>query len=80
LPFVAAALFAVLIAALVSRRRYVVAKRSARRWARVHPATSPRRSVAEMRRTGELPAVRSSPDAIYDHELEHVAAVDAEAG
>jgi hypothetical protein len=80
LPFVAAALFAVLGAALVSRRRYVVAKRSARRWARVHPATSPRRSVAEMRRTGELPAVRSSPERIYDHELEQVASVDAEAG
>jgi peptidoglycan hydrolase-like protein with peptidoglycan-binding domain len=80
LPFVAGALLAVLIAALVSRRRYVVAKRSARRWARVHPATSPRRSVAEMRRTGELPAVPSSPERIYDHELEQVAAVDAESG
>ena len=55
-PLVAAAVVALLTAALVSRRRYVVAKRSARRWARVHPATSPRRSVADMRRTGELPS------------------------
>ncbi len=76
-PLVAAAGVAVLIAALVSRRRYVVAKRSARRWARVHPATSPRQSVADMRRTGELPAVRDSPDGIYDHELEQSAPVEA---
>jgi Putative peptidoglycan binding domain len=68
-----------LTAALVGRRRYVVAKRSARRWARVHPATSPRRSVADMRRTGELPAVTSPADRIYDHELEQPITVDAEA-
>jgi len=36
-------------AAVAARRRYVVTQRSARRWARVHPATSPRRSVADMR-------------------------------
>jgi hypothetical protein len=77
-PFATAAVVVVLVAALVSRRRYVIAKRSARRWARVHPATSPRRSVAEMRRTGELPAVRSSADRIYDHESEQPATVDAE--
>ncbi len=79
-PLVAAAVAAVLTAAVVSRRRYVVAKRSARRWARVHPATSPRRSVADMRRTGELPAVTSPAGRIYDHELEQSATVDAEAG
>jgi hypothetical protein len=79
-PLVAAAVVAVLIAALVSRRRYVVAKRAARRWARVHPATSPRRSVADVRRTGELPAVTSPDGRIYDHQLEQSATVDAEAG
>jgi Putative peptidoglycan binding domain len=79
-PIVVAAVAAVLMAALVSRRRYVVAKRSARRWARVHPATSPRQSVADMRRTGELPAVRNSADRIYDHELEQFAPIEVEAG
>ena len=79
-PLVAAAVVALLTAALVSRRRYVVAKRSARRWARVHPATSPRRSVAEMRRTGELPTTAGPAGRIYDHELEQPATVDAEAG
>jgi peptidoglycan hydrolase-like protein with peptidoglycan-binding domain len=77
---VAAAVVALLTAALVSRRRYVVAKRSARRWARVHPATSPRRSVADMRRTGELPVVTSPADRIYDHESEQPTTVEAEAG
>jgi peptidoglycan hydrolase-like protein with peptidoglycan-binding domain len=62
----------VLAAAVVARRRHVVAQRAARRWARVHPATSPRRSVADMRRTGELPAIdatRAAP-VVYDHQLE----------
>jgi peptidoglycan hydrolase-like protein with peptidoglycan-binding domain len=62
----------VLAAAVVARRRHVVAQRAGRRWSRVHPSTSPRRSVADMRRTGELPtigATRAAP-AVYDHELE----------
>ena len=40
-------------AVVVGRRRYVVAQRSARRRLRVHPATSPGRSVADLRRAGE---------------------------
>jgi peptidoglycan hydrolase-like protein with peptidoglycan-binding domain len=59
------------VAAVSARRRYVVAQRSARRWARVHPATSPNRSVADMRRAGELPA----RPGVYDHELEDAVAV-----
>jgi peptidoglycan hydrolase-like protein with peptidoglycan-binding domain len=47
---VTAAVGAALTAAVIGRRRYVLAQRSARRWARVHPATSPGRSVADMRR------------------------------
>jgi len=48
-----AAVVAALAAAVVGRHRYVVAQRSARRWARVHPATSPGRSVADLRRAAE---------------------------
>ena len=61
-----------LVAAVVGRRRYVVAQRAARRRARVHPATSPRRSVADLRRTGELPAVGAIGGArvIYDQEMD----------
>ena len=59
-----------LAAAVARRRRYVVAQRAARRWARVHPATSPRRSVADLRRTGELPMVTVPASPIYDHQLE----------
>jgi peptidoglycan hydrolase-like protein with peptidoglycan-binding domain len=61
-----------LVAAVVGRRRYVVAQRAARRRARVHPATSPRRSVADLRRTGELPAVGAIGGArvIYDQEVD----------
>lgn len=51
-----------LTAAIVGRRRQVVVRRRARRWARVHPATSPHRSVADLRRSGEVPAQRT-PDA-----------------
>ncbi len=52
-----------LVVAVVARRRYVVAQRRARRWARVHPATSPHRSVADLRRAGRLPpASRPSAD------------------
>src|SRR6056297_2616740 len=42
------------VAAVALRRRQVVARR-ARRWARVHPATSPKQSVADLRRAGTLP-------------------------
>jgi len=73
---VAAAVVTVALAAVASRRRYVVAQRAARRWARVHPATSPRRSVADMRRSGELPAVPDPERRIYDHELEATAAIE----
>lgn len=58
-------------AAVLARRRHVVRARRARRWARVHPATSPGRSVADLRRSGGLPAVSArSRQAIYDHEVE----------
>jgi peptidoglycan hydrolase-like protein with peptidoglycan-binding domain len=57
-----AALVAALAAAVVGRHRYVVAQRSARRWARVHPATSPRRSVADLRRAGRYATTRRSGD------------------
>lgn len=50
----------VLAVAVAGRRRYVVAQRAQRRWARVHPATSPHRSVADLRRTGDLPAQRDT--------------------
>jgi len=46
-----------LVAAVALRRRQVVARRN-RRWARVHPATSPTRSVADLRRDGTLPRRR----------------------
>jgi hypothetical protein len=46
--------------AVAARRRDVVARRRARRWARVHPATSPHRSVADSRREGRLPVVDGS--------------------
>jgi hypothetical protein len=36
--------------------------------------------VADMRRTGELPAVTSPAGQIYDHQLEQSATVDADAG
>jgi peptidoglycan hydrolase-like protein with peptidoglycan-binding domain len=75
-PLVAASAVVALAAAVAGRRRYVVAQRAARRWARVHPATSPRRSVADMRRAGELPTATATGPAgrIYDHELEQPAA------
>ena len=50
-----AGVLAALVLAAVTRHRYVVAQRRARRWARVHPATSPHRSVADLRRAGRLP-------------------------
>jgi peptidoglycan hydrolase-like protein with peptidoglycan-binding domain len=77
-PLVAASAVVALAAAVAGRRRYVVAQRAARRWARVHPATSPRRSVADMRRAGERPTTAETGPAgwIYDHELEEPAAVE----
>lgn len=50
------------VAAAALRRRQVVARR-ARRWARVHPATSPKRSVADLRRAGTLPRRHASDTA-----------------
>jgi hypothetical protein len=44
------------VVAVVARRRIVVARRAARRWARVHPSTSPMRSVADLRRAGRMPS------------------------
>ncbi len=76
-PLVTASVVIVVAAALVARRRYVVAQRAARRRARVHPATSPRRSVADMRRAGELPTATSSVGRIYDHQLEQTSASEA---
>lgn len=67
-PVVTGAVLAVLVAAFVGRRRYVVARRAARRWARVHPATSPRRSVADVRRAAALDAGARGP--LYDQERE----------
>jgi len=52
---VAIAIVAVLGLAVVARRRHVVRQRNARRRARVHPAASPHRSVADLRRSGALP-------------------------
>jgi peptidoglycan hydrolase-like protein with peptidoglycan-binding domain len=52
---VAVALVSVIGLAVVARRRYVVAQRNARRRARVHPAASPHRSIADLRRSGALP-------------------------
>jgi peptidoglycan hydrolase-like protein with peptidoglycan-binding domain len=69
-PLVTAAGFVVLAALVAGRRRYVVARRNARRWARVHPATSPRRSVTDQRRTGEVPNAAGPPGQIYDRERE----------
>lgn len=63
------ALLAGLAAAVVARRRQVVARRRARRWARVHPSTSPGRSVADLRRAGRLPP----RPPIDDHERDDVA-------
>lgn len=52
---ITATMMVIVVAAVVGRRRYVVAQRSARRRARIHPAASPGRSVAAMRRAGQRP-------------------------
>ena len=54
---IGAAVLAALTTAVVLRRRYVVAQRNARRGARIHPAASPHRSIADLRRTGDLPTL-----------------------
>jgi Putative peptidoglycan binding domain len=77
-PLITASVVVALAAAVAGRRRYVVAQRAARRWARVHPATSPRRSVSDMRRVGDLPAATSQASQIYDHQSEQTTAVEAE--
>jgi peptidoglycan hydrolase-like protein with peptidoglycan-binding domain len=59
----------VVILAVLARRRRVVARRRARRWARVHPSASPLRSVADMRRAGELPSTRGGQRPIDDRRL-----------
>ncbi len=75
-PLVAGFAVVALAAVIAGRRRYVVARRASRRWARVHPATSPRRSIADMRRAGELPATtETAPARIYDRALEESAPV-----
>ena len=75
-PLVAMVVLVVVTVAVLGRRRYVVARRAARRWARVHPATSPRRSVADMRRAGQLPP--RTP--IYDHQRDEPPPVELSAG
>lgn len=57
------AIVVALAVAVAGRRRYVVAQRAARRRARIHPAASPRRSVADMRRSGDLP-IRESTESV----------------
>jgi hypothetical protein len=65
---IAAAVIFALAVAVVGRRRYVVAQRSARRRARVHPATSPGRSVADMRRAGEYATATRPADQAHDQQ------------
>ncbi|HSP28825.1 MAG TPA: peptidoglycan-binding protein, partial [Ilumatobacteraceae bacterium] len=76
---ITAAVVVALAAAVVGRRRYVVSQRTARRWARVHPATAPGRSVADMRRAGEHPTAMRPADEAHDQQTEKPAAISAEA-
>lgn len=80
LPLVSASAVVALAAAAmaVHRRRHVGVQRAARRRARAHPATSPRRSVADMRRAGDLPtAAATGPEGrIYDRLLEESVTVE----
>jgi hypothetical protein len=73
-PIALVAVFALIVAAVAGRRRHVVVRRRERQRARVHPATSPHRSVADLRRSGELPAVgavgRVEPASMFDQEHE----------
>lgn len=66
---VIALLAAVLLLVVIGRRRYVVARRRARRRARVHPAASPHRSVADLRRAGVAPE-RTGIDTDLDADLD----------
>ncbi len=72
-PAAVAALAAV-VAAVLIRRRYVVVQRAKRRRARVHPATSPHRSIADLRRAGRLPAAREPSRRLYDQADERAGA------
>ena len=65
---ITAAVMVALVAAVVGRRRYVVAQRSARRRARVHPAASPGRSVADMRRAGQLATATQCVSQAHDQQ------------
>jgi peptidoglycan hydrolase-like protein with peptidoglycan-binding domain len=65
---ITAAVIVVLAVAVVGRRRYVVAQRSARRRARVHPAMSPGRSVADMRRAGQYATATRPADQGHDQQ------------
>jgi len=62
LVLVTVAVVLTLAGAVAGRRRYVVAQRAARRRARIHPAASPERSVADLRRAGEFPAAKRAHD------------------
>jgi len=66
------AIGAAVAAGVLARRRYVVARRAARRRARVHPAASPHRSVADMRRAGQLPPAPGRAGTVYDHEQDEL--------
>lgn len=69
----------VLLVALFARRRYVVVQRAKRRRARIHPSASPHRSVADLRRSGDLPQrSRSGRDARRDELIAVDLALDAE--
>jgi hypothetical protein len=65
-PLAAVSALALAVAAVTARRRYVVAQRKVRRWARVHPATSPHRTVADDRATEHAPSLAKP----YDHAAE----------
>jgi hypothetical protein len=74
---VAAIVVGIAAAAVAVRLRSHRARRAARRWARVHPATSPLRSVADMRRAaGQQPGTPPTRSRIYDHEHELLAPPD----
>jgi hypothetical protein len=71
-----AALVVALTTSVVARRRWVVLRRAQRRWARIHPATSPGRSVADLRRAAQLPTTHGPAvvAVLYDHEQESTVA------
>ena len=60
---------AAVAAAAVGRRRHVVKQRAARRRARVHPATSPGRSIAKMRRAEAVDNVATPAGQGHDQQL-----------